>query len=195
VLWRLQRERVVPPAISHAVLASDGVLLAGLDGLDETPLAALDRGLACAVSRGTLLKVLVGDDEATEAWYLANTARGREAWAQAQRGELSLAGAPAWAEPVPPAERPNIFTLYEQNVGLLTPLIAEELREAEDTYPAHWIEDAFREAVRANKRNWRYVAAILKRWASGGRGGIDRGDAKEDQEHYRGGRYGHLIEH
>lgn len=189
VLWRLQRERIDPPAISHATLASDGVLLAGLAGLDETPAAALDRGLARAVERGALLRVLVGDDAA--AWYLANTPRGREAWAQAQRGELALAGAPAWAEPVPPAERPNIYTLYEQNIGLLTPLIAEELREAEDTYPAHWIEDAFREAVRANKRSWRYVAAILRRW---GRDGIDRGDPK-DLERYRGGKYGHLIQH
>lgn len=188
VLWRLQREHTDPPAISHAALTGDGVLLAGLDGLDETPVAALDGGLARAVARGTLLKVLVG----AGAWYLANTPRGREVWAQAQRGELTLAGSPASVEPSP-VERPNIYTLYEQNIGLLTPLIAEELREAEDTYPAHWIEDAFREAVRANKRNWRYVAAILKRWASGGRGGITRED--QDSERYRGGRYGHLIQH
>ncbi len=198
VLWRLQREPAADlPIISHAALASDEVLLAGLSGLDETPWAALEQGLARAVARGTLLKVLVGaeaDGANAEAWYLANTPRGREVWAQAQRGELILADAPARVEP-PPAERPNIYTLYEQNIGLLTPLLAEELREAEDTYPAHWIEDAFREAVRANKRNWRYVAAILKRWASGGRGGIHRGDAAENSERYRGGKYGHLIQH
>jgi len=211
VLWRLQRERVDPPAVSHAALASDGVLMIGLADLDEGPEAALARGLARAVARGSLLRVLVNrtshpstdqgaadeetDQAGTEAWYLANTPRGRETWAAAQRGELALAGRPAWVEPVPPAERPNIFSLYEQNIGLLTPLIAEELQEAEDTYPAHWIEDAFREAVRANKRNWRYVAAILKRWASGGRGGVDSGDAEKDQDRYRGGRYGHLVQH
>jgi DNA replication protein len=199
VLWRLQRERTDLPALSHAALASDRILLASLASLDETPLAALDRGLACAVERGTLLQVRVGDEANPTAWYLVNTPRGREAWAQAQRGELTLAGVPAgapvWVEAEASTERANIFTLYEQNIGLLTPLIAEELREAEDTYPAHWIEDAFREAVRANKRNWRYVAAVLKRWACGGRGGIDRGDAEKDQEHYRGGKYGHLIQH
>ena len=30
---------------------------------------------------------------------------------------------------------PNIFTMYEENIGLLTPMIAEELRDAEKTYP------------------------------------------------------------
>lgn len=196
VLWRLQRERVDPPAISRPALAGDGVLMAGLTGLGEDPGTALDRGLNRAVDRGSLLRVLVdGDEGEAEAWYLANTPRGREAWAAAQRGELTLSGAPAWVEPVPPVERPSIYTLYEQNIGLLTPLIAEELQEAEDTYPAHWIEDAFREAVRANKRNWRYVAAILGRWASGGRGEIDRGDTEDLEQRYRGGKYGHLIQH
>ena len=44
-------------------------------------------------------------------------------------------------------ERPNIFVLYEQNIGLLSPLIAEDLKDAADQYPAEWIEAAFREAV------------------------------------------------
>src|SRR5947209_12830251 len=43
-------------------------------------------------------------------------------------------------------ERPNIFVLYEQNIGLLSPLIADELKDAADQYPAEWIEAAFREA-------------------------------------------------
>ncbi len=66
-------------------------------------------------------------------------------------------------------ERPNIFTLYEQNIGLLSPMIAEELKDAADHYPAEWIESAFREAVLLNKRNWRYINAILRRWETEGR--------------------------
>jgi DnaD/phage-associated family protein len=66
-------------------------------------------------------------------------------------------------------ERPNIFVLYEQNIGLLSPLIAEELRDAADQYPAEWIEAAFREAVLQNKRRWNYIRAILKRWETEGR--------------------------
>ncbi len=66
-------------------------------------------------------------------------------------------------------ERPNIFVLYEQNIGLLSPLIAEELKEAADHYPAEWVEAAFREAVMYNKRNWKYIRAILRRWETEGR--------------------------
>ena len=68
-------------------------------------------------------------------------------------------------------ERPNIYTLYEQNIGLLLPLVAEELREAEQEYPREWVEAAFREAVQQNKRKWSYIRAILRRWASDGKGG------------------------
>lgn len=66
-------------------------------------------------------------------------------------------------------ERPNIFVLYEQNIGLLSPLIADDLRDAADQYPAEWIEDAFRAAIQRNKRNWSYISAILRRWETEGR--------------------------
>ncbi len=66
-------------------------------------------------------------------------------------------------------ERPNIFTLYEQNIGLLAPLLAEELQDAAEHYPADWIEAAFREAVQHNKRKWTYIRAILRRWETEGR--------------------------
>jgi DNA replication protein len=68
-------------------------------------------------------------------------------------------------------ERPNIYALYEQNIGLLLPLVAEELREAEERYPWEWVEAAFREAVQQNKRKWSYIRAILQRWEVEGKGG------------------------
>jgi len=66
-------------------------------------------------------------------------------------------------------ERPNIFQLYEQNIGLLTPLLASQLEDAADHYPVDWIEAAFTEAVQRNKRNWKYISAILQRWETEGR--------------------------
>ncbi|MGZ3644416.1 MAG: DnaD domain-containing protein [Ktedonobacteraceae bacterium] len=66
-------------------------------------------------------------------------------------------------------ERPNIFVLYEQNIGLLSPLLADELKDAADQYPEEWIEAAFREAVQHNKRKWSYIRAILRRWETEGR--------------------------
>ena len=93
----------------------------------------------------------------------------------------------------PPAV--NIFALYEQNIGIITPMIAEELKEAEKLYPPQWIEEAFKEAVTLNKRSWKYIARILERWASEGKdSGEYRRDIKKDgPDKYIKGRYGHLV--
>ena len=66
-------------------------------------------------------------------------------------------------------ERPNIFTLFEQNIGLLGTAIVEEMKDALDTYPEEWIEAAIREAAIHNKRSWSYIRAILRRWETEGR--------------------------
>ncbi|MFQ6001984.1 MAG: DnaD domain protein, partial [Anaerolineae bacterium] len=76
------------------------------------------------------------------------------------------------------------------------PLIAEELREAEKTYPAAWIEEAFKIAVERNARNWRYIQAILERWAREGKDDGKAGrDSKEDRYRYIKGEYADYIEH
>jgi len=89
----------------------------------------------------------------------------------------------------------NIFALYEQNIGIITPMIAEELKEADKLYPPQWIEEAFKEAVTLNKRSWKYIARILERWASEGKdSGEHRRDIKKDgPDKYIKGRYGHLV--
>ena len=89
----------------------------------------------------------------------------------------------------------NIFALYEQNIGIITPMIAEELKEADRFYPPQWIEEAFREAVTLNKRSWKYIARILERWASEGKdSGEHKRDVKKDgSDKYIKGRYGHLV--
>jgi DNA replication protein len=66
-------------------------------------------------------------------------------------------------------DRPNIFRLYEQNIGIITPLIADHLRDAADLYPEEWIERAFREAVQHNIRKWSYISAILRNWETEGK--------------------------
>jgi DnaD/phage-associated family protein len=89
----------------------------------------------------------------------------------------------------------NIFALYEQNIGILQSMIAEELKEAERIYPPQWIEEAFKEAVTLNKRNWRYIARILERWANEGKdsGEYKRDIKKDDPDKYIKGKYGHLV--
>jgi hypothetical protein len=72
-------------------------------------------------------------------------------------------------------------------------MIAEELKEAEDTYPAEWIEQAVKEAVSLNIRKWRYIASILERWAAEGKDDGKAGpDSKKDK--YFKGKYSHLYQ-
>jgi DNA replication protein len=89
----------------------------------------------------------------------------------------------------------NVFALYEQNIGIMTPMMAEKLKDAEGTYPPRWIEEAFEIAVTLNKRNWGYIARILERWATEGKdSGEHRRDAKKDDpDKYIRGKYGHLV--
>jgi len=89
----------------------------------------------------------------------------------------------------------NIFALYEQNIGMITPMIAEELKEAEKLYPPQWIEEALKEAVALNKRSWRYIARILERWTSEGKdsGEHRRNIKKIDPDKYIKGQYGHMV--
>lgn len=163
VLWRLRQQRGQMRYVCFDDLARDDVLLSSLrevpghQGATSTLRSALRR----AVERGTLLLVEPPTGAETGALYFANTPKGRAAVKAISRG--------AWPEEVETHERPNIFTLYEQNIGLLTPLIAEELREAEQIYPTSWIEEAFREAVNMNKRSWKYIQAILERWSTEGK--------------------------
>lgn len=57
---------------------------------------------------------------------------------------------------------------YQSEIGMLTPMIADELRDAIDTYPSKWVLDAIHEAAIQNKRGWKYILAILKRWKEQG---------------------------
>ena len=73
----------------------------------------------------------------------------------------------------------NIFTHYESNIGPLTPLIADILKDAEKEYPPLWIMEALTLSVTNNKRNWRYCESILKRWKTEGK---DEGKGKPKPE-------------
>lgn len=62
----------------------------------------------------------------------------------------------------------EISKAYQSEIGMLTPIIADELRDAVDTYPSKWVLDAIHEAAIQNKRGWKYILAILKRWHAQG---------------------------
>lgn len=58
---------------------------------------------------------------------------------------------------------PNVFTVYSSEIGAITPMIADKLKDAETTYSTEWVIEALQESARQNKRSWAYAEAILKR--------------------------------
>jgi DNA replication protein len=178
ILWRVQHMDGSFRAFQAPDFAEQGLGLSA-EGVRS--------GLEKAVKRGVILKA----DRKEEVVYFLNSPRGRAAANAFLHGELRTAGMTQ-----APFERPNIFRLYEENIGPLTPLIADALKDAEDTYAPEWIAETIELAVKHNKRSWKYCEAILKRWKEEGRAEKqDRRDAEEARDKYIKGEYADYIEH
>lgn len=67
------------------------------------------------------------------------------------------------------ADVAKIAKLYETEIGAITPLVADAIRDALKTYPADWICEAIPIAVKNNARRWNYVEAILKNCKTAGK--------------------------
>ena len=121
--------------------------------------------------------------------YFLNDEGGQRAAAMIELGTVDIKGVTPREGVVgePSEPKANIFALYEGNIGMLTPLLAEELKDAERSYPGPWIEEAFKIAVSHNVRKWRYIEGILRRWATEGKddGESGRHPAKVSLKEYR----------
>jgi len=155
VLWRIEHTEGAFRQICRSEIIADPDFMRGIS------LRGLDAGLELAVQRGTLLMF----ENADGGFYFLNSPRGRASLDAMQKGDWRGAGRPS----LPPREVPNIFKLYEENIGPLTPLIADTLRDAEQTYSPEWLAEAIELAVRQNARKWNYIEAILRRWKEDGR--------------------------
>ncbi len=185
-LWRIYRHAAgQPPAVREAELLADATLRRGLGALGVAAADVAGRvgaALEALVADGLFLSVRLAGDAGPERWLLLNSPEGQAA---ARRLEASPAAARVVARgaeaavtgQADPGDRGYIFALYEANIGLVTPLLADELADAAAEYPRAWVERAVRRAAENNARRWNYVRAILERWA---RDGVD------DEGHRRG---------
>ncbi len=195
ILWVLYHKRGYPRFITYRELLSNTSLMSSFREGERAPDEVLRQALEMATKRGTILHIVLDRDGAPDDIYFLNTKSDRQVVAKIQNGELILSGLKAEAQTdIETEELPDIFTLYEQNIGMLTPMIAEELREAEKLYPETWIRDAIKEAVTHSKRKWSYISAILERWSAEGRSdGTYQRDSKTDPDKYIKGKYGHMV--
>jgi DnaD/phage-associated family protein len=189
-IWRMGQMEMTFPYLTLQELLEDPLVQTCLEN-NEDMRQQVEKILQQAANRGVLLIAKNTDD-----WIiLLNTPKGRTAYEAIQKGlwtafdknEIHVGGTQV---------RPNIYTLYEQNIGPLTPLIADSLRDMEDTYTAEWIEEAFRIAIEMNKRNLKYINAILNRWQEEGRDERrDRRSAQKGERKYTDGKFSDIIEH
>lgn len=197
IFWLLYHKRGYPRFVTFNELLSDMTLISGIKDEAKSPAQSLRQALNSAVQRGTILHLTLKRDNQSEEVYFLNTPTDKKAMSQILEGKFPLEGLKLTKEPETViTHSQNIFTLYEQNIGMLTPMIADELREAEKLYPPEWIQSAFKEAITLNKRNWKYIARILERWATEGKdyGKPQRYSKKEtDPNKYIKGKYGRLV--
>lgn len=79
----------------------------------------------------------------------------------------------------------EIATLYDVEIGKISPVAAQALNDACQQYPAQDIKDAIKEAVLRGKRNWKYIEAILRNKKAGKR--------KGEGNKYLHQKYGHMV--
>ena len=196
IMAMFYRKKGYPRFITYSELAENTGLVTVLKAAGRSSENTLRNALKKSAERGTVLHLSAAKEESTEDIYFLNDEAGRQAVAKIGNGELKLTGLKInLAEFTEPEEASDIFVLYEQNIGMLTPMIADELKEIEKLYPKDWIADAFKEAVLYNKRNIRYISKILENWVAEGRsdGTHQRHPKKADPDKYVKGKYGHMV--
>lgn len=195
VFWALFGKKGYLRYVTLRELASDKTLMSGLVGAGGDGQEALERGLKGAVARGVLITTKLQSKGQDHSLYFLNTESDRRARERIRNGEIDLGALPV-PEPYSEEPRPNIFALYEDNVGHLTPLVSEMLKEAEKSYPETWIIEAIGESVRNGVPKWSYIEAILRKWRAEGKAVGETGRHSkegEDTGKYFRGRYGHLV--
>jgi DnaD/phage-associated family protein len=181
-----QRKGSVRPIHINEFL-NDKVLTEGLRHYDSSPEDAIRNGLLMATNRQTFIRYAPSQDDATDTYYLINTEAHRQAIPSMDDDKVTLSHQPltqyANYHANTDSSDQNIFLLYENNIGTISPILADQLREAENTYPWPWITEAFKIAVDQNARSWAYISAILRRWTDEGKnsGKSGRHSEKDNQ--------------
>ena len=160
VLWMIQQKKGPIKFVTQNEILADRTLINAL-GKTELVISSIQ----AAVSRGIFIKT---QHENGSPVYATNSDFNRRS-----AGNFGISPDDSYTlepEPWEAAEiLPSIYSLYEQNIGILTPIIGEQIGEAEEKYPAVWITDAIKESASQNKRSWAYISGILERWHREGR--------------------------
>lgn len=201
-LYAIGRTRGAVHAVRASVLASEGPLLRTLAVCahgEDVP-GVVRTALAAAAAHGVLLACPLPDGDTL---YFLHTESARRAIARVQSGALVVpsginragdargdraaiadgngaAGASLAALAAQHGAPSSAAQVYEQEIGVLSPAVADAVQHALEQYPEPWIVDAIRLAAERNARSWRYVEGILRRWQAEGRNDAASGRSADD---------------
>jgi len=190
IFWRFSKSKSEIKYIGLNNIQTDETFCENFGNNREIIDSRLQNLLTEAVEVGVLL-ICSNPDKADIDLYFYNSTKNQKIVRSIESGEIKLEDILDISLAV---SKPNIFKLYEENIGPLTPLIAETLEDAAASYSIQWIEEAMQIAVENNVRRWKYVQAILERWQEEGKNARrDQKDTQEDREKYLKGKYSDLI--
>ena len=165
-VWALHQERGFPPSVTMSDLAADRTVAAMLGTAAEDLEIRVSALLDQAAERGTLLKIA---ERGGPYRYFLNTepvrrALARQGFVPADTSEAADAEAEleSWQDLEAAVEPSLAVTAYEENIGHITPLVAEKISDAIDDYTELAVVEAIRTAAARDGRYWNYIAALLR---------------------------------
>ena len=127
--------------------------------------------------------------------YFLNTARSRAVLEALINGSWQPSETDHLLPEKPYISKKTIYEIYEENIGPLTPLLAEDIKASEEEYSTQWVEEAIHLAVQGNIRKWRYIEGILRSWKKEGKNAnTRRGNSKDGRIHTKG-EFDDFIQH
>ncbi len=159
-IWLLEHQRGYPRYITRDELRRDRVLSVALPDQSD-----FDRILKSATDRGVFVEVSINNNVC----LMFNTEAARRASLNTSRMTDNLnKDDDSWETPAASTGPADAFRAYEENIGILSPMIRQSILAALEDFTDEDITHAVRIAVENESRSWSFVAGVLRRWARDG---------------------------
>ena len=155
-----------------------------------------NQSLERCVGLGFLLKMISNHQNHEEVIFLLNNSTSQDMVTNLQTGESNI-DVNLNLEQTQTFGTAELFQLYEEYFGVISPRIAESLVEASNQYDSDLIKQALKEASTQAITSWRYIERILESKEKESRKNeTNRRDSLEARKHnYIGGKFGHLAKY
>ena len=159
-IWLLEHQRGYPRYITRDDLRRDRVLSVAIADQSD-----FDRILKSAIELGVFVEVSIHNNIC----LMFNTESARRATIEIAPPTVILnKDDNNWDTPAVSTTTTDAFRAYEENIGLLSPMIRQSILAALEDFTDEDITRAVRIAVENESRSWSYVAAVLRSWARDG---------------------------